>query len=534
MEACFLFDLDGTLVQTDEIYMEVWKIILSEYKIEVDMNFFKTFIRGKSDKEFLGYMIPSMSAEELKLVSKRKDKIFSEMIEECSLLFDDVIPFMEKIKNRKIGVVTSSNRDSAQKILEITNLSEYVSFLVASEDCMKHKPDPEPYRMAMNYFGFPPEKSFIFEDTLSGLKSGIATGCENVYIRQSDETPGHKNIFKSLEEINLEISVPEKKHCPITEIFIDQPFQKIFKHENCLKTGYICDIERYSIEYRDGKKMDVIHKVSNMKNTLSDTAEKIDLYRKEILFYQKFSKMVNIKIPKFYGITSEDGIVMEDLTRLVGSFNMDLNLNMDILLRVVKDISGLHNRFIFKSDEDLFPSAKFLDKPSDIDFYRTLILERKKTFLGNCSVLLSSEELTLMKRVIQDFDVNVDRLSCYPLSLCHGDLKSPNIFYENFQVPYYLDWQYIHLNKGVSDIVFLLIESVEFDFSVSETVLKYYFRLSQQENYDHFMRDLKSSLGVFPLFVTVWFNTESPDKLLDKVFPISFMKRYLKYLKGYY
>ena len=44
-----LFDLDGTLVSTDSIYVEVWDQILQEKGLSVDADFFEFFIRGKSD-----------------------------------------------------------------------------------------------------------------------------------------------------------------------------------------------------------------------------------------------------------------------------------------------------------------------------------------------------------------------------------------------------------------------------------------------------------------------------------------------------
>lgn len=43
MEYNLLFDLDGTLVITDKIYYEVWKIILKNYNLNIDLDFFKQF-----------------------------------------------------------------------------------------------------------------------------------------------------------------------------------------------------------------------------------------------------------------------------------------------------------------------------------------------------------------------------------------------------------------------------------------------------------------------------------------------------------
>ena len=57
----YLFDLDGTLVDTDEIYKDVWSTLLKEYNICVDTNFFNTFIKGKSDTMFVSYLINNIT-----------------------------------------------------------------------------------------------------------------------------------------------------------------------------------------------------------------------------------------------------------------------------------------------------------------------------------------------------------------------------------------------------------------------------------------------------------------------------------------
>jgi hypothetical protein len=47
--------------------------------------------------------------------------------------------------------------------------------------------------------------------------------------------------------------------------------------------------------------------------------------------------------------------------------------------------------------------------------------------------------------------------------------------------------------------------------------------------FDDLLFDFKLALCIFPFFVMVWFNSENRDNLLDKVFPIKFMKNTLKF-----
>ena len=139
-----------------------------------------------------------------------------------------------------------------------------------------------------------------------------------------------------------------------------------------------------------------------------------------------------------------------------------------------------------------------------------------------------------MNNIYNNYNKLINRAGTFPLNFCHGDLKSPNIFYkeESNKVlnPVFLDWQYIHLNKGISDIVFLLVESTQFNEVTIDIIIKYYYKKSiMYKNFDDLMFDFKISLCIFPFFVLVWFNSENRNNLLDKVFPIKFMKNTLKF-----
>ena len=88
----------------------------------------------------------------------------------------DIQKLKNKNKNRKICIVTSSNKKSAEYILEYTKISNYIQFIIASEDCNKHKPDKEPYEKAISILNCNKDQCIIFEDSYSGYKSAISLG----------------------------------------------------------------------------------------------------------------------------------------------------------------------------------------------------------------------------------------------------------------------------------------------------------------------------------------------------------------------
>ena len=551
------FDLDGTLVNTDIIYIKVWSMLLKKYNIICDNTFFNYFIKGKSDVAFMKYIDANIEMEEINKISQQKDELFIQYIkqeEDPYLLFEGVYDFFSKHRYNKIAIVTSCNKKAANFILENTKLNQFIDLVIASEDCTHHKPDPEPYIKAIEYFNATnKENIYIFEDSYSGYCSARRTNIKNICLIENNESCDEilqalQFKYNSYNDLNLD-HVKEyymKSNQNVYENYVTQikktlntiPIESITKNKNNLKTGYICDINSYLIKYINGDSENIVLKISNFENELSNTAIKLNMYENETYFYNNISHLIN-NTPNYFGSfkdNNKDAILLEDLNKYNGSFNMNLNKNIYLLLDVVKHIHNIHKTFRFESNNDIIPKMKCLKKVNEIDYFKELIHNRYSKFEQNVKYILSNDEKNIIKKIYQDLDKIYDEASTFPLHFCHGDLKSPNIFYKNNKEPIFLDWQYIHLNKGVSDIVFLLVESIEFDIITVEMVVNFYYKLENEGKritYDKFMGDFKNALCVFPFFVCVWFNSESGDKLLDPVFPIKFMKNLMKYYNYY-
>jgi|MDTC01.3.fsa_nt_gb beta-phosphoglucomutase-like phosphatase (HAD superfamily)/thiamine kinase-like enzyme len=549
-----LFDLDGTLVNTDNVYIEVWSDILEEFKLCCDKNFFNYFIKGKNDISFLKYLKCDITKEEIDIISKKKDELFIKKItnNNSKILFDDVSYFFEKNKNNKIAIVTSCNKSSAEFIIEYFGLKKYIDLIIASEDCEIHKPNPEPYLNAIKYFNCKLENVFIFEDSYSGYCSAKRTNVKNICLLENEESckeilESDEFKYNSYKELNLKDVIEfylskENNKCDnlkkIEKNINTKPIKIIKKNKEDLKTGYICDINSYIIEYINGKKEEIVLKISNLDNELSKTAVKLNMYENETYFYNNLSGLL-MNVPKYFGSfkdNNKDAVILENLNKYKGEFNKNLNNNIKILLDVVYKIFEIHSTFYFEKEKCLIDSMKNLKKVNEIIYYKELINCRFDKFLKNTKKILTNREQQLFLNIYMNLDEIYNNASNYPLSFCHGDLKSPNLFYKDNNDIIFLDWQYIHLNKGISDIVFLLVESIDFEIRNVELVLNYYYKLQNEKskiNYEEYMNDFKNALCIFPFFVCIWFNSEDNDKLLDPIFPIKFMKNLLKYYNYY-
>ena len=551
-----LFDLDGTLVNTDFIYIKVWNKLLKKYNIECDKNFFDFFIKGKNDVDFLQFMNSRMTKDDIVEISKEKDHLFISYLqtEKYKILLDGAVDFIENNKHHKIAIVTSCNKKAVNFILEKNNLLKYVDLVIASEDCMQHKPSPQPYLKAISHFKCNINNVFVFEDSYSGYSSAMRATVKNICLIQNEDSCSeiHRSThfkyttYNKLKLTDIENFYNNNIHNNYISDYINDitatlntfPIKKISKLTDTLKKGYICDINNYRIDYINDDTRDIILKISNFDNELSKTAIKLNMYQNETYFYDKISHLIH-NVPKYLGSfkdNDKDAIILEDLKMYPGSFNLNLNKNVNLLLNVVKSIFDIHKTFRFETSNDLLPNMKELKKMNEISYYKELIYSRFELFENNVQYILNNNEKKIIKDIYKNIDKLFDDASTYPLNFCHGDFKSPNIFFKNNCEPILLDWQYIHLNKGVSDIVFLLVESIEFDLLTVEIVINFYYKLQKEScniTYDEYLKDFKTALCIFPFFVCVWFNSEPVDKILDKVFPIRFLKNLMKYYKHY-
>ena len=121
MNYIFLFDLDGTLVYTDSIYIQVWRKILKKYNIFVDELFFKNNIQGQNDRYVLQKLLNNQNIN-INDISSLKDTYFKEFIQHIKII-KGALEFMKELNNKgyKIGIVTNCNRKSAEliKLLKI-------------------------------------------------------------------------------------------------------------------------------------------------------------------------------------------------------------------------------------------------------------------------------------------------------------------------------------------------------------------------------------------------------------------------------
>ena len=173
-----LFDMDGTLVNTEPLHEEAWHDTLVHLNLKLPPDWFHRYT-GSTDRILVNDMAKqyNLNLNVDELLNEKKNR-FLEMAKTRSQAFDGVNEGLSNLQEKyEIALVTSSARQEAKLVLDATSLIPFFKTIVTFDDVEKHKPDPEPYSKAVRFFGLDPKECIAIEDSVSGSRSAKASGC---------------------------------------------------------------------------------------------------------------------------------------------------------------------------------------------------------------------------------------------------------------------------------------------------------------------------------------------------------------------
>jgi len=181
-----LFDLDGTVIDSESLYQRGEIKLFREYGVEIPNSDWKIF-RGTTEQDFYKIAMKRYNIKEKKETFIQKGRTYIKQEFDQSLKFKgDFLEFFNYIKGRyKIGLVTASPMHSFEYVNKILNIKKYFTNIITNDDTVKSKPNPEPYIKMMEILNLNPNQTLIIEDSINGMKSAKSAKAKVVAITGS-------------------------------------------------------------------------------------------------------------------------------------------------------------------------------------------------------------------------------------------------------------------------------------------------------------------------------------------------------------
>lgn len=173
------FDNDGVLVDTEPLFFQATREILETVGVDLSVDLYHDWTMRQGRTVFELVSAKGVSDAEILELRRVRSARYNELIRAGVRVLDGVHATMDALHGvRPKAIVTSSSRDHFDEIHVQTGLVPHFDFVLADGDYERHKPHPDPYRVAATRMDVDPARCLVIEDTERGLVSATDAGME--------------------------------------------------------------------------------------------------------------------------------------------------------------------------------------------------------------------------------------------------------------------------------------------------------------------------------------------------------------------
>lgn len=178
------FDLDGLLVNTEELYQHVGSALLARRGRLFEADLLDRMM-GRPQAVSLQIMIDWHGLDDtIENLAAETSEIFATLLDTRLETMPGAVPLLDAISARNLprGVATSSGPAFAHDVLGRVGLRDRFGFVLTSADVSQGKPHPEIYLRAAERLGISAERMLVFEDSANGCRAAVAAGATVVAV----------------------------------------------------------------------------------------------------------------------------------------------------------------------------------------------------------------------------------------------------------------------------------------------------------------------------------------------------------------
>ena len=180
-----IFDLDGTLTDTEQYYRVAWPEALAHYGYKAEpwmILSLRSLGRPFAPLRFKEWFGEDFDYDKVRAYRK---VLVSAMIEKNGIPLKpgakEILSWLSE-QGITVALATANDYERTEKYLKMIGLFSYFDRIICADMVKQGKPAPDIYAYACEALGVPPDSTFAVEDSPNGVKSAYAAGCNVVMV----------------------------------------------------------------------------------------------------------------------------------------------------------------------------------------------------------------------------------------------------------------------------------------------------------------------------------------------------------------
>ena len=210
MIKAFIFDLDGTLMDSEVVWVEALERVVQDKNIHISHEDAMSIVYGRSwssvysdiNKRFPG-VYPDI--DEMEILMREK---FLSLAKTRDVLIHSSIDLLKKLSHDyAVCIVSGGTKKDVTDSIKLMGIEPYLRFYLTNEDYSPGKPDPACYLAAAEKLKLSPQKCLVFEDSTAGIQAAKQAGMYCIALKRKDapdqDTSDADEILEDLAHFHL-------------------------------------------------------------------------------------------------------------------------------------------------------------------------------------------------------------------------------------------------------------------------------------------------------------------------------------------
>ena len=212
-----LWDMDGTLIDSEEFHWISWRDTLANEGIAITHEQFLSSFGQRNDFILPRWLGTAATPERIERIANAKEELYRQL-----LRWDGIWPLPGVAhwvhRLHKEGwlqaIASEAPRANIDAILEALSATHLFQAIVSAEDVHRGKPDPEVYLTAAARVGVSPDRCIVVEDAVAGVQGARSAGMRSIGVSHNGAHLPADVVVESLELLEPDAFEMLLEGCP--------------------------------------------------------------------------------------------------------------------------------------------------------------------------------------------------------------------------------------------------------------------------------------------------------------------------------
>jgi beta-phosphoglucomutase family hydrolase len=207
MIGAVLWDLDGTLVDSEEYHWRSWRGAMAAEGIALDYQTFLASFGKRNDSILRRWLGPEASAERIQRIGDAKEVEYRRLAREEGVEpLPGAAEWVARLHHAgwKQAIASSAPRANVEAVVAALGFERLIDAIAAAEDVSRGKPEPDVFLEAARRVGVPPGRCIVVEDAAAGIEAARRAGMKSVGVHRHASLPDADLMVRALTELEAD------------------------------------------------------------------------------------------------------------------------------------------------------------------------------------------------------------------------------------------------------------------------------------------------------------------------------------------